>query len=289
MKDQAERLRYRIQQSQGARKARTIAVVSGKGGVGKTNVTINFALMLCEQHQQVLIIDMDIGMGNIDVLLGRTSKYAFPDLFHKDIPIRDMIELGPNSLSYIAGGSGLTSIFQMDARKFERFETAFESLLDQYDYILFDMGAGVNPDSLGLISSADEAFVVTTPEPTSITDAYAMMKHVIRHNPDLPISIMVNRSFQKQRDSTYMRLHTVVKNFLHKDVSLIGTIPDDRQVMKAVTRQTPFVLSAPNSQASAAIHEAATNYLKRRQGEPTEAKSSTFLSKLKRMVFERSL
>lgn len=288
MSDQAERLRHRLKQLHSTKRARTIAVASGKGGVGKSNFTINFGLKLIQQDKKVLIIDMDIGMGNIDILLGVTPTYSFVDLFHHGRSIHDIIEIGPNNLSYIAGGSGLSEVFQLDETKFQHFHSQFESLITSYDYILFDMGAGATNDSLNFISAADEAIVVTTPEPTSITDAYAMIKHLVRIEGSLPISILVNRSLKERTDSSFARLHTVVERFLDKQVFSMGVIPDDRSVLKSVNRQQPFVISEPNSKASKAISRVVDHYLRERNHETSNDATPSFLSKLKRFVFERS-
>ncbi|TGB04788.1 MinD/ParA family protein [Halobacillus salinus] len=288
MSDQAERLRHRLRQMNSKKKARTIAISSGKGGVGKSNFTINFALKLMEHKKRVLIIDMDIGMGNIDILLGVTPRHSFVDLFKNGSSIQEIIESGPNDLSYIAGGSGLTDVFQLDEAMFLHFQSQFESLIASYDYILFDMGAGATNDSLHFISSADESIVVTTPEPTSITDAYAMIKHLVRVEATLPISILVNRSLKERNDSSFTRLHAVVDRFLEKEVTSLGVMPDDRNVLKAVNRQQPFVLSHPSTKASMAMSAIVQNYLKVERKEQIEEKPSSFLSRLKRFVVERS-
>ncbi|MCA0969122.1 MinD/ParA family protein [Halobacillus litoralis] len=288
MSDQAERLRSRLKEKHGTKKARTVAVSSGKGGVGKSNFTINFALKLLQQDKKVLIIDMDIGMGNIDILLGVSPKYSFVDLFHHGHSIHDIIESGPENLSYIAGGSGLSDVFQLDQAKFKHFQSQFESILTSFDFILFDMGAGATNDSLNFISAADEAFVVTTPEPTSITDAYAMIKHLVRIDEQLPISILVNRSLKEKSDSSFKRLETVVDRFLMKQVTSLGVIPDDRSVLKSVNRQQPFVLAHPTCKASRAMTDVVDHYLSDYEVEPTFEEVPSFLSKLKRFVFERS-
>ena len=288
MSDQAERLRNRLKETHIKTRARTIAIASGKGGVGKSNFTINFALKLLEKKKTVLIIDMDIGMGNIDILLGVSPTYSFVDLFNHGRTIRDIIESGPKNLSYIAGGSGLTNIFQLDEEKFRYFQSQFDSLITSYDFILFDMGAGATNDSLHFITAADEAIVVTTPEPTSITDAYAMIKHLVRRENTLPISVLVNRSLKEQRDSSFTRLHMVVERFLDKQVTQLGIIPDDRAVLKSVNRQEPFVLAHPMSKASKSMELVVTNYLSQQEGKERFVEDSTFLSKLKRFVFERS-
>ncbi|UOR12711.1 MinD/ParA family protein [Halobacillus amylolyticus] len=284
MADQAEQLRSRLIRMD-MPKAKTMAIASGKGGVGKTNFTINFALKLIEQGKKVLIFDLDIGMGNVDILLGVTPKYSIVHLFQERKDIRDIIESGPNNLAYIAGSSGLTTLFQLDNNSFRYFQQAFEQLTTEYDFILFDMGAGVTEESLHFITSADEAIVVTTAEPTSITDAYAMIKHLIRHDPALPIHVLINRALSDQAGlSTFRRLEAAVEKFLNKQLSNLGVVPDDRAVLKAVTNQLPFVLAQPKSQASRAVGQIAAQYLALKR--PNNEKAESFISKLKRFVLK---
>ncbi|MYL70994.1 P-loop NTPase [Halobacillus litoralis] len=286
MKDQAEVLRMRMQEMEGNKQAKTIAVASGKGGVGKSNFCVNFALQLMRQGRKVLIFDLDIGMGNIDILMGKSPKRTFVDLFKEDISIQDIIERGPESLSYIAGGSGLTRIFELDDAKFNYFQKEFEQLIKSFDYILFDMGAGATQDSLHFISSAHEVIVVTTPEPTSITDGYAMIKHLVHKDNRLPIKILVNRSFnEKSGRETFERLAVVVKRFLASEVTLLGVLPDDRSVLEAVNKQRPFVIDRPKSRVSRSLEELVLGYLNESR---TQASSSfSFVDKLRRFVFER--
>ncbi|MGP4059845.1 MinD/ParA family protein [Halobacillus sp. H74] len=285
MKDQAELLRTRMKQNEHTPPAKTIAIASGKGGVGKSNFSINFALKLIEQKKRVLLIDLDIGMGNVDILLGLTPKYSFVDLFKEELEFNEIIEPGPNSLSYIAGGSGLSQIFQLDDEKFSYFQRQFADLTGIYDYILFDMGAGATNDSLNFISAAHEAFVVTTPEPTSITDGYAMIKHLVKKNPKLPIKVLVNRSLSNENaQQTFNRLQMVVKRFLHVDIESLGTIPDDRAVLKAVNQQLPFVIDQPGSKASKSLDQIVRKYL---NGQVQMGQADSFMSKLKRLVFVR--
>ncbi|UOQ93238.1 MinD/ParA family protein [Halobacillus shinanisalinarum] len=282
MADQAEQLRSRLMRMDKP-KAKTIAVASGKGGVGKTNFTINFALKLIQQGKRVLIFDLDIGMGNVDILLGVTPKYSIVHLFQEQQDIRDMIEAGPNNLDYIAGGSGLSTLFQLDEDRFIYFHQAFEQLTIEYDFILFDMGAGATEDSLHFITSADEVMIVTTPEPTSITDAYAMIKHLIRQNPALPIHVLINRALSAQAGlSTFVRLEAAVKKFLNKQISNLGVVPDDHSVLEAVTNQLPFVLATPKSRASKAVGQIVAQYLILKGLSNHEGES--FISKLKRFV-----
>ncbi|GAE91608.1 flagellar synthesis regulator FleN [Gracilibacillus boraciitolerans JCM 21714] len=164
MSDQAARLRQKITGLNSQYHAKTIAIVSGKGGVGKSNIALNFSLALANEGKKVLLFDLDIGMGNIDILLGKSSRYSIINMFENNLSIYDIIESGPNSLSYIAGGSGQDHIFYLDEERVNFFIEQLELLLTKYDYIIFDMGAGVTRETIHYILAVDECMLVTTPE-----------------------------------------------------------------------------------------------------------------------------
>ncbi|MGP7817486.1 MinD/ParA family protein [Niallia sp. 01092] len=288
MTDQAAILRERIQNFHRANHQKTLAVVSGKGGVGKSNVSVNFSLSLIKKGYSVLLIDMDIGMGNIDILMGTQSNFTIVDYFENKVSFSEMIMVGPKGIHYIAGGSGLSNFVQMGQQKMDRFFYDFTSFLNQYDYVLFDMGAGINNDSLSFILSVDEVIVVTTPEPTSITDAYAAMKFIHIHNQDLPFYLVVNRTITSlDGRETFQKLKNVLKQFLGKDVISLGIIPDDHQVMQAVRKQIPFIIFNEKSTAAKALFELTDRYCKQQFSEPAQKNKTHFVTKLKRFLFER--
>lgn len=287
MIDQAASLRKKLELYHSVQQAKTIAVVSGKGGVGKSNFALNFALELAEAGKKVLIMDLDIGMGNLEILLGKTPKKSIVHLFSTACAIEDIVEKGPNSISYIAGGSGLDDIFTMDAEKFNYFLSQFENLLTSYEFIIFDMGAGITEGSAHFILAADECIVVTTPEPTSLTDAYAMIKHVLKKNFELSIMVLVNRAMShKKGEQTMERLTKVVRQFLLKEINPLGIVPEDRKVMQAVSDQLPFVLQNQKSPAALAIRNIADHYLNNKVGQ-VPAYRSTFIHKMKAFIRKR--
>jgi flagellar biosynthesis protein FlhG len=290
MRDQAENLRLRLNsQNVPERITKTIAITSGKGGVGKSNISLNFSIMLSRRGFRVLLLDMDIGMGNIDILLGQSSPLTIIDLFDRRLPLRELIKTGPDNVSFIAGGTGLTNIFTMDEEKVDYFLTELQSLSAQYDYLLFDMGAGISEDRFYLLKAVHEIFVVTTPEPTAITDAYAMMKYVHMQEKEIPLYLIVNRAqTDKEGRETLERLKQVAKQFLHKEVMSLGVLPEDRAVAKAVARQIPFLLFDPAAKASRAMHTLVDRYLaadiidrKKHQ------KSFNFFARLRHFLLER--
>ncbi len=285
--DQAASLRQKMNKINRKKQAKTIAVVSGKGGVGKSNFTINFALKLIEKKKSVLIIDLDIGMGNIDILLGLQSRYSIVQMYENHLSIHDIIEVGPKSIAYISAGSGLSTVFNMDETKLNYFLDQFNQISSEYDYIFFDMGAGATNESLAYILAADECILVTTPEPTSMMDGYAMIKHIHNKNNQLPFYLLINRADSiKEGKQVIRRLQKVTNHFLAKQIEALGVLPDDKKVSKGVIAQVPFVLYDPLTQASRAIDQIANQYLTNTIDLDKKTPSS-FITKLKKFIKER--
>lgn len=285
--DQAANLRQTMQRLKIKKHAKTIAVVSGKGGVGKSNFTINFALKLIEQNKKVLIIDLDIGMGNVDILLGLQAKQSIVEMYENHLSIRDIIEIGPNDIAYISAGSGLSTVFNMDEAKLNYFLDQFNEITSDYDYIFFDMGAGASNDSLAYILAADECILVTTPEPTSMMDGYAMIKHIHYKNEQLPFYLLINRAQSVNEGKQIIKkLQRVTQHFLGKEITPLGVLPDDKKVSKAVISQVPFVLYDSSAHVSRAIEQIVKQYLTDTINVDQKAPSS-FISKLKKFIKER--
>lgn len=287
MHDQAASLRRRLEMSKHPKQAKTISIISGKGGVGKSNIAINFSLELIRSKKKVLLFDLDVGMGNVDILLGSHARKTIIDMFAEHLSIHDIIESGPNTLSYIAGGSGLNSFFMMDHHKQGFFFEQYKELVQLYDYIIFDIGAGATEDSLFFILASDECIVVTTPEPTSITDAYGMIKHVVHHQSNMPIYVIMNRALsQKDGIKSLERFKLVITQFLQVDVQMMGILPDDPSVSKAVRKQVPYVLLNERSAISKAMKQLTANYLSKLD-DVNNLRPASFVQKLKQLMTER--
>lgn len=285
MNDQAQKLRR--QMNKAIPQAKTIAVISGKGGVGKSNVTLNAAIDLVNRGKRVLIFDLDIGMGNIDIMLGLQSDYSIVDMFQQSLSIESVIEITNDGLAYITAGSGLTDLFQMNEEKIHFFLEQFNQVLNQYDFIFFDMGAGATKESLFYILSADECFVVTTPEPTAMMDAYAMIKHVHARNSDLPFYLIMNRVHSKKEGKIAIeRLKRVIYQFLEKDIKPLGQLSYDKIVSASVTKQRPFMLSHPKTTISRELHEMMSDYLTD-SDRLMASQPVSFISKIKKFMKER--
>lgn len=287
MRDQAEQLRLRIQSQENNRQTKIVAIVSGKGGVGKSNFALNFALSLKRDKKKVLLFDMDIGMGNIDILMGKSSSYTIVDFFERHVPLRKVVMKG-EYIDYIAGGTGLTHVMKLSEEGFASFSAELELLLLDYDYVLFDMGAGMNDDDLRFILSVHEVIIMTLPEPPAIMDAYAAMKHLYLLDPSLPFYLVVNRvQNKKEGTETSQRLTRVLKSFLGKDAVFLGMIPDDNNVKRAVSQQTPLLNFNERSPAAKAIHHICRRYIEQHFDGDVMPNSKQFISKLKHFFFER--
>lgn len=269
MKDQAASLRSMVAMPNGvqgrghdSRSSKIITVASGKGGVGKSNFTLNFALSLQAMGQKVLVFDADIGMANIDVLMGTSSPYNLYHLLYRQKSIQEIIQLGASGLPYIAGGSGMKELFSLSDRDLEFFAGQVEEIAQEMDYVIFDTGAGLSRENMRFIGAADECLIITTPEPTSITDAYALVKVMHGQENATPFRMIVNRvEDQQEAERVADKIAGVAKRFLQIDIPLLGYISDDVQVVKAVKKQVPYSLAYPNAKASRDIVKLAHHYL----------------------------
>jgi flagellar biosynthesis protein FlhG len=270
MKDQADRLRQvidnlKIKQAMNQasiteqtvkRSARVITVTSGKGGVGKTNITINLAIALSEQGLRVVILDADFGLANIDILFGIIPRYTLVDVIKNKKNILEILSEGPRNTKFISGGSGVEELVKLDRDQLLRFVENI-SLLDKIaDIILVDTGAGLSENVMSFVMAADEILLVTTPEPTSITDAYALIKMVSNRDKTKKIKVVVNRAESvNEANDILNKLVLVAERFLGLTLEPVGFILQDDAVIKAVKQQQPFAISFPRCQATKYIKD----------------------------------
>ncbi len=288
--DQASALRNLVKNRETKNQAHTIAIFSGKGGVGKSNFVVNFGLALSKHHKKVMMIDLDIGMGNIDILLGKHPTYSIADMLEKKLRIFDMIETVNENFSYIAAGTSLTHFFKMDDEAKAHFVEQFQALVDSYDFILFDLGAGMTSNHLTFIEAADQCIVLTTPEPTSLTDSYAAMKHLILDSDrkNVHMSLLVNRTTRLQEGlDVYERLREVIANFLNYQLDFLGQLPDDPIVTKAVKQQQPFLTLYPKASISKSLQDLVLRFLKEERPSQTQP-TKRFMQRIKSIFSKHS-
>lgn len=291
MSDQAQSLRDRIhdRSDSAPNSTKIITVTSGKGGVGKSNFTLNFAISLQKLGYRVLVFDADIGLANIDVLMGVTPKFNLYHLLKRQKTIWEIIYKGHHDLQFISGGSGFNDLFRLSEEELQHFADQINELNGYVDYIIFDTGAGLSKETLKFIVAANESIVVTTPEPTAITDAYAIIKMVHGTNDPVSFNLVINRvnSYEEGR-KTAEKISLVAKQFLKLDIPMLGCVEDDPNVTRAVRKQIPLIVAYPNSMAAKSIQSIAANFAAgfRNQEEPAAGQSGVkaFLSRMIRMV-----
>ena len=236
--------------------AKVITVTSGKGGVGKTNITINLAIALSEMGKRVTVMDADLGLGNIDVLLGVVPKYTLVDVIYNNKNIVEVLSDGPGNIKFVAGGSGIEDLAKLDNYQIQKF-LANIALLDKIsDIILIDTGAGLSDSVMNFVMAADEVILVTTPEPTSITDAYAIIKAVSKRDSNKTVKLIINRAENAtEANNITNKFSMVTQKFLEIKLQPLGFILQDNMVIKAVKAQQPFSISFPKSMASKQIKD----------------------------------
>lgn len=256
--DQAEQLRKMVQQADSKPKARVITVTSGKGGVGKTSISINLAIHLTRLGKKVVVFDADFGLANIEVMLGVRPQYNLADMMFRGKDLTDIITQGEEGISFISGGSGIQELASMN-REQVMYLTSRLIALDKFaDVIIVDTGAGISDSVLEFVLASTEVLLVATPEPTSITDAYALLKALNRKEEfvkeDTSIKMISNRvSSPAEGQSLYEKMSVVSDKFLNIPITYLGSVPLDDQISKAVMRQKPVSVLNPDAPSSKAI------------------------------------
>lgn len=265
------------------RTAKVITVTSGKGGVGKTNITINLAIALSEQGFRVIILDADFGLANIDVLFGIIPKYTLLNVIKNEKSIMEILSDGPVNTRFISGGSGVEDLAKLDKHEILKFVEKMALLDKLADFIIIDTGAGLSENVMSFIMAADEVLLITTPEPTSITDAYALIKMVSNRDKTKKIRLVVNRTENSDEANDVLnKLVLVAKKFLGISLVPTGYVMQDDAVIKAVRQQKPFSISYPKSQAARNIREISMRMMERSSVEEEQHSSGIrgFLNKL---------
>jgi len=288
MIDQAQALRHLVHSKdlRSAKTTKVVTVTSGKGGVGKSNFSLNFGMALQNRGYSVLLFDADISFANIDVLMGTPAKYNLIHLLKGEKSIWEIIQIGPSGLQFIAGGSGFQDLVRLREQELEYFAEQIGKLHGHVDFILFDTGAGLSKETTRFIAAAEETIVVTTPEPTSITDAYALIKMVNSMGYQVPFRLVVNRVVDDREGAqTADNIRQVASKYIGIDIPVLGYIPDDASVSKAVRRQTPLSVAFPNSEAMRGIDRIASRFLmeERSQSQSTSRGLSGFMQRMKKL------
>ncbi len=257
--DQAQQLRNIIKRSEQPRPvARVITVTSGKGGVGKSNVSINLAVQLKRLGKRVIIFDADFGLANIEVMFGAVPKHNLSDLIYQGKNIREIITMGPMEIGFISGGSGIAGLSNLGRDYINYLVQNLAELDTIADVIIIDTGAGIADAVMEFLVASGEVLLVLTPEPASLTDSYSLLKALNRHpryNREMTlIKVIANKvSGQEEGRQLFGKLNAVVSRYLRMPLQYLGFVPDDPQLMKAVMQQAPISIENPNARSSIAF------------------------------------
>ncbi|MFH5834838.1 MinD/ParA family protein [Proteiniclasticum sp. C24MP] len=233
------------------------AVVSGKGGVGKTNVSVNLSIAMADKGKKVLLMDADIGMTNADILMGIHYEHDLFDYLEGRVKLAEIIYEGPRGIKVISGGAGLLEMNLLDEKA---QKTLIKDLIELggFDVMVIDNGAGISRETLSFITFAHEVILVTTPEPTAITDAYRVLKTISHYELKSTVKLIVNKVSSKEHaEEAFEKLESTCKAFLSLELENCGYIFDDSRVEKAIMKQEPVILSYPNALSSGNIHDIA--------------------------------
>lgn len=263
-----------------AKDVRVVAVCSGKGGVGKTNFTLNLGLAEQKAGKNVLIIDIDFGFTNIDVLCGALPNYTLQDVIRGERTIEEVIVEGPQGIKFIPGGKDALELMN-SAKKHQDILKKELSKLSNIDVILIDAGAGINKSLILYTMFAQDLVVVINPEPTSYSDAYQFIKVIDKYEIKKEIGVVVNRAHdENEANNSFAVLSTTVNKFLNVKLNYLGMIREDKCVLSAVKSQTPFIIKYPNSSPSKDVKKIANVLFK----ESEQAEKKTFKQVLNRFM-----
>ncbi len=241
----------------------SLAVVSGKGGVGKTSISLNIAYALYDAYQKVLIIDCDLGLANLDVMLGLSPSSTLQDLLQDDIEAKDVVlPIEENGFDLLPAASGVAELVDMDDELREKFFQKLRDITKEYHFIILDVGAGISETVLDFASMVQARLVIITPEPTSLTDGYALIKVLKTQKNVLNFNIIVNQADNKQQaETTFERLSIACKNFIEVTPHLMGFVHTDTAASDAIRSQKPLLRNSPNAKASQDIKKIAESLI----------------------------
>ncbi len=263
--DQATGLRNVVKKQQVSQQpqARVLTITSGKGGVGKSNTAVNLAVQFSKLGKKVIIFDADIGLANVEVMFGVFPKYNLSDVIYKGMSMSEVITNGPLDIGFISGGSGILGMNNLTREQILSVVNKLSELDNMADIILVDTGAGISDSVMEFVVASPEVLLVTTPEPSSLTDSYSLIKTLHRNldfnYQDTVINVIANRvSSMEDGQAVFDKLEAVVSKFLNWNINYLGLIPQDTLIDKAVRQQQVVSLfdpQAPSAQAYAKIAE----------------------------------
>ncbi|MCK8816511.1 MinD/ParA family protein [Natroniella sulfidigena] len=299
MTDQAEKLRNLVQSMKNKTKGKNkdeltendvitkensayvYTITSGKGGVGKSNFTANLALGLRQEGKEVMVIDADLGMANLDVILGVSPTYNLSHVIRGEKRLEEIIVDGPKGLALVPGGSGLEELANLSSYQINNLISCWNKIDQEFDIILIDTGAGLTNNVTKFVLAADEVIIISTPEPTSITDAYGVIKVIAKRDQEATIKLVVNQAENSNEGNKVAdRLVKTARDFLQLEIGLLGILPTDKAVTKSVRKRRPFFLEFPKSQVVKSINQIVAKLLDKEVKEKESGGIKGFFNKL---------
>ena len=252
MIDQAQKLRDLMNKIQDiSSSARVITVTSGKGGVGKTSFSVNLAIALIQRGLRVLVVDADFGLSNIDVMLGINSPYDLSHVIRNSVDVSKVVLNGPGGIQFISGGSGVDDLVNINGRQLDVLIENLVKLENIADFIIFDTGAGVSDRVIKMVTAVNEVILITTPEPTAVMDAYALVKMVSKSDEAPKFNLIMNKANSSEEAYSIMNsLTEIIKKYTKIQVTPMGYIVYDQAAFRAVKQQVPYIISYPKCKAA---------------------------------------
>lgn len=261
----------------------TIAITGGKGGVGKSNIAVNVALALAARRRRVSLLDADFGLANADVLFGLNPQFHLGHVLAGQRELSEVVIETDGGVRLIPGGSGIEELANLPPEKNRRLIAELRAMERQSDYMIIDTAAGIAGNVTGVLRAAAEVVVVTTPDPTAVVDAYALIKVLHQHAPQKPLWVVVNDVVGiGDAEQTFAQLRGAALRFLKHNIEHLGTIPRDPELATAVREQVPVIEYAPETPASRAFRLIAKHLDQKHktQAEAANTTASSFWNQL---------
>ncbi len=258
------------------KRPQSIAITSGKGGVGKTNIAANLAIALQRRKERVALFDADLALANAHIVLGCKAQRTMADAFSSDTPLRDILADGPAGLKLVAGGSGLSELMDLSPENRHRIIASFRDLSDDVDTLVVDTAAGIEANVVDFVEASDRVVVVVVGEPTAFVDAYAAIKVLHQETGRMNFDVVVNRARDEAHGAEiFKRFRAITDKFLSANLHHIGSVPQDPRLVQAVTQRVPLLIAYPDSPAARAIDRLA-QVLTSKAAPPVDDKSGGF-------------